>query len=163
MYVINACHRNEHVPDPVQGHWDRECQDQQSVVVCDRWQHMPVLAEGLQTEGQYFNFEKRCPTLNAYDSWDEKSIVKVSHGVACPDQLSIAVLHKCSWLTTFPERYIYVNESHKRTYLKWCEINWRNDYLCHNVQQRCVSREEVEHCPKFPRIFPYVWHFFRQR
>ena len=54
---------------------------------------MPVLAEGLQTQGQYFIVEeKRCPTLNADDSWDDNSLGNMSDGVAYPNTLSIAVL-----------------------------------------------------------------------
>ena len=51
----------------------------------------------------------------------------------------------------------------KETYLKRGEIEKKNDYLCQDGQYGWVSREYVERCPKFPRLFPYIWHFFNQR
>ena len=44
---------------------------------------MPVIEEGLQTQGYHFIVEeKTCLTLNADDSWDDKSIGYVSHCIA---------------------------------------------------------------------------------
>ena len=47
---------------------------------------MPVLAEGLYTQGCHFIVkEKKYPTLNAYESWDGKSRIKASQYIACPN------------------------------------------------------------------------------
>ena len=54
---------------------------------------MLVLAEGLQTQGRHFILEEEigCLTLDADEVRDEKGIVKVSHGIACPNALYIIV------------------------------------------------------------------------
>ena len=54
---------------------------------------MPVPAEALQTQGRHFILEEKigCLTLDADEVRDEKSIVKVSHGIACPNTLYITV------------------------------------------------------------------------
>ena len=70
--VTDARQRNEHeyTPRPVQCHRHRGCREHLTPVVCDRRLHMPVLAEGLQTQGCHFVVEEKigCLTLNAYGS-----------------------------------------------------------------------------------------------
>ena len=90
--VIRACHRTEHEYTPValQWHRNRECREQLTLVVCNQWRHMSVLAEGLQIQSCYVIGEELkiwCLTLNADERWDEKNIGKASHCIARPKTL----------------------------------------------------------------------------
>ena len=49
LSIANRRHEHEYAPVPVQWRRCRECWEQLTPIVCDRWQHMPVIREGLQT------------------------------------------------------------------------------------------------------------------
>ena len=143
--VTHASYRNEHeyAPVPVQWRRCREYREQLTPIVCDRWRHMPVIGEGLQTQGYHFILEeKKCLALDANESWDEKSIIQVSHGIACPNTLSILCYNKCSWLTTFTECQVCTSmKVMKETYLQWCKTKNETDCLYQVKEYHSISRQ----------------------